>query len=267
MNKLPEVRVFRPGDFARSVTDGTAPQPSDAALRMLPPYPRPIREVHIIELTTRCNLRCRYCPSPQKLRPHEDMAWDTFEQTLRFIGKLCAAGTQGEVALTGIGEPTLHPRFLEAVAALRTLLGDQRQITISTNGLLFDDAMAAALVPFHPAVFVSLHRPEKAGPAVEVARRHGLLAGTNASAATSAMDWAGQVQWYNSHPPAACEYLRAGWACVLCNGDITQCCVDADGGGVTGTVWDDPILVPMKPFELCERCSFRVPSVLKEGTT
>lgn len=222
-------------------------------------YPRPIREVHIIELTTRCNLRCRYCPSPQKLRPHEDMCWETFQQSLRFIQKLIDAGTQGEVALTGIGEPTMYPRFIEAVAELRRVIGPARQLTISTNGLLFDDALARELKPYRPYVFVSLHRPEKAGIAVEAAKRHGMLAGVNASAATSAMDWAGQVKWYNSHPPAACDYLKLGWAVVLVDGRVTQCCVDADGSGVTGTVWDEPAAVPMKPFALCSKCSFSVP--------
>src|SRR3990167_8285627 len=223
------------------------------------PYPRPIREIHIIELTTRCNLRCRYCPSPKKLRPHEDMKWETFEQSLRFITKLCDFHTQGEVALTGIGEPTLYPRLVEAVAKLREVVGPQRQITISTNGLLFTEELAVALLPYNPRVFVSLHRPEKAGLAVEIAKRRGLLAGVTASAATSAMDWAGQVKWYNSHPPAVCDYLRIGWAVVLVDGRITQCCVDADGSGVSGTVWDEPPDVPMRPFGLCKTCSFTVP--------
>lgn len=227
-------------------------------------YPRPIREIHVVELTTRCNLRCKYCPSPQKLRPHEDMAWETYEQTLRFIKKLCDAGTQGEVALTGIGEPTLHPRFVEAVAALREALGPERQITISTNGLLFTEALAIALKPYAPQVFVSLHRPERAGLAVEIAIKHGILAGANASAATSAMDWAGQVKWFNSHPPAHCEYLYAGWAVVLVDGRVTMCCVDATGEGSVGTVWDVPVMLQMAPFGLCKKCSFSVPTKLKE---
>lgn len=223
-------------------------------------YPRQIREVHIIELTTRCNLRCRYCPSPQRPRPHEDMRWEVFEQSLRFVQKLITAGTQGEVALTGIGEPTLHPRFVDAVAALRGVLGPARQLTIATNGLLFTDELARAIKPYRPYVFVSLHRPEKAGPAVEVAKRHGMLAGVNGSFATSAMDWAGQVKWFNSHPPAVCDYLRLGWAVVLVDGRVTQCCVDADGSGVTGSVWDVPSAVPMQPFPLCARCSFAIPT-------
>lgn len=236
-------------------------------------YPRPIREIHLIELTTRCNLRCKYCPSP-KLdvpreagghgRPKVDMEWAVFEQTLRFIEKLLAAGTQGEVALTGIGEPTLHPRLVDAVAALRALLGPARPVTVSTNGLLFTEELAAALQPYAPWVFVSLHRPERAGAAVEVAKKYGILKGVNAGAAVSAMDWAQQVKWFNSHPPADCEYLRAGWAAVLVDGRITQCCVDADGSGVTGTVWDEPAAVPMRPWELCQRCSFAVPRQLKE---
>ena len=192
------------------------------------------------------------------------MAWETYEQTLKFIKKLCDAGTQGEVALTGIGEPTLHPRFAEAVARLREALGPDRQLTISTNGLLFTEAVALAIKPYCPHVFVSLHRPEKAGPAVELAMKHGMLAGANASAAVSAMDWAGQVRWFNSHPASDCEYLRAGWAVALVDGRVTMCCVDADGSGSVGTVWDVPVMLQMAPFGLCAKCSFRVPRKLKE---
>ena len=224
------------------------------------PYPRPIREIHVLELTTRCNLRCRYCPSPQKLRPHEDMAWETFEQSLRFIKKLCDIGTQGEVALTGIGEPTLHPRFVDAMAALRQTLGPHRQITVSTNGIIFPEELAVEMKKHDVKLYVSLHRPERAGLAVEIAKRHGILVGVNNSAAISAMYWAGQVKWYNSHPqPAWCDYLRLGWAVILVDGRVTQCCVDATGEGVTGTVWQEPKDVPMKPFGLCAKCSFTVP--------
>lgn len=226
-------------------------------------YPRPIREIHVVELTTRCNLRCKYCPSPLKLRPHEDMAWETYEQTLTFIKKLCDAGTQGEVALTGIGEPTLYPRLVEAVARLRETIGPDRQLTLSTNGLLFTEELALAIKPYCPHVFVSLHRPERAGLAVEIAMKHGMLAGANASAAISAMDWAGQVKWFNSHAPTACEYLLAGWAVVLYDGRVTMCCVDGTGEGSVGTVWDVPVMLQMKPFGLCAKCSFVVPKELK----
>ena len=51
---------------------------------------------------------------------------------------------------------------------------------------------------------VKLHRPEKAGPAVEAYRKIGALDGVSADPSINAYDWAGQVEWFNSpraHPP------------------------------------------------------------------
>ena len=228
-------------------------------------YPRPVRDIHQIELTTRCNLKCHYCPHyPELPRAKEDMAWETFEAALSVVRFFVREGTQTELSLTGIGEAVLHPRFLEAVARSREAIGPHRQLTITTNGILFDDALCAALAPYRPAVFVSLHRPEKAGPAIEAAKRAGILAGTNASFATSAFDWAGaQRNWFVSAPRTKCEYLRSGWAVILVDGRVTTCCLDADGSGVVGSVWDDPGTLKLSPWGDekvgCSVCHMSVP--------
>jgi len=229
------------------------------------PYPRPVRDIHQIELTTRCNLKCKYCPHyPELPRKKEDMAWETFEASLALVDYYVRQGTQTELSLTGIGEAVLHPRFLEMVERCRAVIGPQRMLTITTNGLLFNDAMCTSLVPFHPSVFISLHRPEKAGPAIEAAKRHGILAGTNNAFATSAFVWAGaQKNWFVSAPKTKCEYLRSGWAVVLVDGRVTTCCLDADGSGVVGTVWDDPETLKLAPWgsadKGCAACHMSVP--------
>lgn len=228
-------------------------------------YPRPIRDIHQIELTTRCNLRCHYCPHfPELPRAKEDMTWETFEQSLDLIEFYVHQGTQTELSLTGIGEAVLHPRFLEMVERSRATIGHHRRLTITTNGLLFDDALCAALVPFQPAVYISLHRPERAGLAVEAAKRHGILAGVNNSFATSAFNWAGtQKNWFVSAPKIKCEYLHQGWGVILVDGRVTTCCLDADGSGVVGTVWNRPDELSVKPWgdvsKGCQACHMEVP--------
>ena len=228
-------------------------------------YPRPVRDIHQVELSTRCNLKCHYCPHyPELPRTKEDMAWETVEAAMEVVRYFVRQGTQTELSLTGIGEAMLHPRFLEAVAFARETIGPQRQLTITTNGLLLDDSLCEALAPFRPAVFVSLHRPEKAGLAVESAKRHGILAGVNSSFATSAFNWAGaQKNWFVSAPRTPCEYLRSGWGVILVDGRVTTCCLDADGSGVVGTVWDDPGSLQIKPWgdsaKGCAACHMEVP--------
>ncbi len=222
-------------------------------------YPRPVRDVHQIELTTRCNMRCRYCPSPQKLRPHEDMVWETYEAALDLVKFYARQGTQTELSLTGIGESLMYPRFLEAVAAARVAIGPQRALVITTNGILLDDVMAQSLSKFAPQVYVSLHRPEKAGPAIEAAKRAGIFKGSNPAPSISAFNWAGQVKWHVSAPRTLCDYLRLGWAVVLVDGRVTTCCLDATGDGTFGTVWDNPESLCMSPWKLCESCHMEVP--------
>lgn len=222
-------------------------------------YPRPVRDVHQIELTTRCNLRCKYCPSPQKLRSHEDMAQDVFLAALDLVAFFVRQNTQTELSLTGVGESLLHPNFLDMVEAARNVIGTQRPLVITTNGLLLDDRLARSLAPFAPQVYVSLHRPEKAGPAVEAAKRAGIFAGANPAPSVSAFDWAGQVRWHVSAPRTQCEYLRQGWCVVLVDGRVTTCCLDATGNGAFGTVRDDPEKLGMAPWRLCESCHMEVP--------
>jgi hypothetical protein len=138
-------------------------------------------------------------------------------------------------------------------------------ICFSTNGLLLDDEACAYLREHLVAVFVSLHRPEKAGPAINAARRAGILVDTNASAATSSFDWAGLLadKWEVTAASTPCEYLRSGWGVVLADGRITSCCLDATGAGVVGHVDDEIGSLSIKPWgndkQGCETCHMTVP--------
>ena len=167
-----------------------------------------------------------------------------------------------ELSLTGIGEALLHPLFPDMLAMARDALGPHAPLVFSTNGILLTDQYAERIAPYQPLVYVSLHRPEKAGHAIEAAKRHGILAGYNPSPATSAMDWAGQVDWFVSHDPAPCEFLRSGWGVVLVDGRITTCCLDASALGVVGHVDDEIGSANIKPFSLCSTCSYTVPTEL-----
>lgn len=221
-------------------------------------YPHPVTCIKQVELTTHCNLRCKYCPSPTMTRKKEDMSMEVYKQALLLAQHYDEQRTQRELSLTGIGESTMHPQFLEMVAMARKALPVVR-LVITTNGLLITEELCRELAKFRPLIYVSLHRPEKAGLAVELAKKYNMLGGVNASAAISAFDWAGQVAWYNSAPREPCEFLRTGWAVVMVDGTVTTCCMDASGVGKIGAVWDAPETLQMKPFALCERCHSSVP--------
>jgi hypothetical protein len=214
-----------------------------------------------------------------------DMTMETFERALEWVRELngryvpevedvmlgrtvvteAGAHTAGfdpamaELSLTGVGEALMHPQFVDMLALARDAVGPHTPLVFSTNGILLTDELCERIAPYEPLVYVSLHRPEKAGHAIQAAKKHGILAGYNPSPATSAFDWAGQVDWFVSHDPTPCEFLKSGWAVVLVDGRITTCCLDASAKGVVGHVDDEIGSAAIAPFSLCDTCSFTVP--------
>lgn len=224
----------------------------------------PVREIHEIELSSICNLACVYCPHPNLKRAKGDMPWETFERTLEHVAYLCRAGTQGEVSLTGLGEALLYPRFEEAARRVREVVG-QRVIVLSTNGLAVTRELARLLCELHIGVYVSLHRPEVATPALVMLQEAGCGTATNTGFVDSSLDWAGQVEWHVSAPRVQCGYLTQGWAVVRQNGDIDACCMDAHDLHPIATVWDEPGTLMTHATPLCGGCNFSVPKELREA--
>ncbi|MFA5079599.1 MAG: radical SAM/SPASM domain-containing protein [Dehalococcoidia bacterium] len=85
-----------------------------------------------IEVSTRCQLRCSFCPHTL-LKDHwitKDISRDTFSDILSHVGK-------GQlVHLQGWGEPLLHPQIWDMAAAVKRKGG---RVSMTTNGLLLDD--------------------------------------------------------------------------------------------------------------------------------
>lgn len=227
-------------------------------------YPRVIQTVHQIEVTTFCDLRCVYCPSPklEKIRGQakQDMTLDTFRKALEWARFFDAQGTQRELSLTGIGETLLHPELPELARLAREALPD-RFINFSTNGVKLTDETCEMLAAYGIGLYVSLHRPEKAGRAIEKAKRHSIFMAGNPGASLSSFDWAGQVDWPVSAPKGVCDWLYEGWCNVLVDGRITVCCLDAAARGVVGHVDQTELMgeLGVQPFSLCSSCHLTPP--------
>jgi len=220
----------------------------------------PIASIHQIELTSRCNLRCRYCAHPKMPRAKLDMTDVIFEKALDWASIFVRCGLQKELNLAGIGESTMHPRFVEMLAVARSHLGWGVDIVLATNGLLMTDELAQRIAVYRPRVWVSLHRPEKAGPAVEALKRAGVLAGVSSDPSLAATDWAGQVKWHTSHAPGMhCSWVTSGRAFVMADGRVGTCCLDGKGeDGVMGTVFDDLRSMRLAPYSLCKTCTYKI---------
>lgn len=221
-------------------------------------FPRPLTQIHEIELSSRCNLACPYCPHPVMERDKADMSMMAFYRAMNIVRHFVSRGTQGELALTGVGEALLHPNFAEMLLEAREVIGD-RLLTFSTNGILLSDELLEKIKPAKPVIYVSLHRPEIGALALERLRKHGFSHYFNESFATSSLNWTEQVQWKVSAPRSICEYLRSGWAVIRSNGDIGTCCWEAETReSLIGTIWDDPATLKTAPHAACRKCSLIV---------
>lgn len=187
------------------------------------------------------------------------MEWSVFERTLEHVAHYCAEGTQGEVALTGIGEGILYPRFRDAVKMTRAVIGNDRLLTCSTNGVAVDDEVVAIFAEFGVRAYVSLHRPELATTAAYRFANAGVPVVTNHAFVDSALDWAGQVEWHVSAAKGACQYLRRGWAVVRQDGQVVACCMDAHDKHPIGHVNDAIGSLQTFVTPLCASCNLSPP--------
>lgn len=214
-----------------------------------------IRAIHQIEMTSRCNLSCKYCVHRKMPRPKVDMTEETYRKALGWVKFFQQKRPHPELNLAGIGESTMHPEFVRFVHLAREAVGPYVNLILATNGLLMTNEMAKAIAPTRPRVWVSLHRPEKAGPAVEALKNAGIYAGSSTDPSLAAVDWAGQVQWHVSAPKGKpCPWLINSMVMVMADGRVTRCCFDSNGDGVIATVDDDLSKFATSAYKLCDGC-------------
>ena len=91
---------------------------------------------YMLELTSRCNLRCGMCPMDVLTRPFEDAPFDMVEDVARQMRELRLPMKY----LHEMGEPLLYKRLPEAIDLFPG-------VCVSTNG----DAAERAVVEGHPA--------------------------------------------------------------------------------------------------------------------
>ncbi len=111
---------------------------TDETIVLLPRLPD-IRKLYV-EPTTDCNLNCRTCVRNAWQDPTAYMTRETFQRLMAQSESLPNLKT---MIFGGIGEPLIHPEILDMIhlASERGL-----QITVTTNGLLLDRAMASELI-------------------------------------------------------------------------------------------------------------------------
>lgn len=219
----------------------------------------PVLQIHQIEITSKCNLRCKYCVHPKMKRTKQHMDLETYKKALA-LAKYCVEhNAQKELNLCGIGESTMHPDFIEYMRLAREAMPTV-VLVIASNGVKLKEEQVIAMKKYGMKLFISMHRPEVAGPAIELGRKHGVINGVSADPSVSAIDWAGQVDWHVSvenHSP--CPWIGNQMVMVTAEGDLVSCCLDGDGLSALGTVNSDLNELEVTPYSLCSACHHTIP--------
>ncbi|HEV8247840.1 MAG TPA: radical SAM protein [Polyangiaceae bacterium] len=110
---------------------------------------RPTRRLELF-IASGCNLDCSFCCEAERIAKKSFMPWEEIEQKLR------AAAASGIRLIQFMGgEPTIHPRFADALALAREL--GMRTFVIS-NIMRWDDPEFARTVgPLLDEIMVSVH--------------------------------------------------------------------------------------------------------------
>ena len=106
-----------------------------------------------ISVTDRCNLRCTYCMPEEGVVPIDHKEILTFDEIVR-ICRIASTLGVSKIKLTG-GEPLVRKGLPELVREIREIPGI-REVTMTTNGILLTEQMAALYAAGIGRVNVSL---------------------------------------------------------------------------------------------------------------
>lgn len=231
-----------------------------------------LKTITTIELSNDCQLRCHYCINKNMeevaQRKRQIMSKDVFILTLSWLKKLCDAGTQQEVNMNGNGESFLDPNLFIRIRKVKNVIGPERKVNISTNGILMNDLIAQQLkICGLDDIQVSVHKALAARTASQILMTNGVRGSFNFGAIQFPHNWAGQIEpKYCARvlPNIPCHPLEEGRGYVSVEGYLSPCCYDYRLIGSFGSVFDNDLLErEIKPFDLCATCHQIIPDEIK----
>ncbi|HOO46471.1 MAG TPA: radical SAM protein [Deltaproteobacteria bacterium] len=228
-----------------------------------------ITTINSIETSSICDRKCQYCPCKDQGKHREVglMTMEVFEKAMEWILYFSRQGTQQELNLFGVGEPTLNPLLPEMIELAKKNIRIGQPVHINTNGQWIDTSTTK--ITEKELAYVSRlkragishidltgHNAFRTAKAIRVLQSVNISGQLSIDYITNPNTWAGQVEWfppqYNAGP---CPWLLRGQVMIMSNGDVTRCCIDAFGTGVMGNVMtDDLSKMNCTSFALCESC-------------
>lgn len=117
-----------------------------------------------IETTSRCNLRCKYCPSTYKGAPHQDMDVDYFKSIIDRIN------FETIVVPYANGEPLLHPHISEMI---KYVIDREHLVYLTTNGTIWNQELFEMVLEdnsYYQTIFSLDGIWDKRSRSIEIAR-------------------------------------------------------------------------------------------------
>ncbi len=103
----------------------------------LPPFAKNDPAIANIEITTNCNLKCRYCARTQLKKRAQNMPFDRFRNILDLLPN------SYKITLVGLGEPLMHPLIFDFIKYAGSL---NKSTGIVTNAMLLDRDVSIKLL-------------------------------------------------------------------------------------------------------------------------
>lgn len=221
-----------------------------------------VTTINTIETSSICDNKCQYCPAKDqhRFRGVGFMDMDTFAAALHWVRIFADRGTQRELNLFGVGEPTLNPNIVEMVKLARIALPDHLPVHLNTNGNTFTEELAWKLKDAGVSeIDITAHDPRATVKTMRTLKKLGIKSQVSFDFVTQPNNWAGQVDWFDPDYAYPCPWLHKGQVMVMSDGRVTRCCIDAFGKGIVGHVMFNLDLIDLTPFALCEDCHQTVP--------
>lgn len=221
-----------------------------------------IQTINTIELSSICNFKCQYCPAKDQhnYRNVGFMEEETFQKSIGWVRYFANKGTQLEVNLFGVGEPTLHPRLVEFVQLAREAIPMRIPLHLNTNGSKMTMELARDLNKAGiTSIDITGHDARAAANTIRILREVGIPGQVSMDFMVNPNNWAGQVDWFEPRYNAgACPWLNRGQVMIMSDGRVTNCCIDAFAKGVFATVDDDLPERTVRSMPLCAECHHEI---------
>lgn len=219
-----------------------------------------IQTINSVEVSSICDNSCPYCPCSRQREERPVavglMPWEVFERTIDWVLYFARRGSQRELNLFGVGEPTLHPRLAEMVSYARRMLPFKQVLHLNTNGNRMTEELARELKAAGiDKIDITGHDHHSTAKTLRIFRKVGIPHSVSYDFALYPNNWAEQVDWFEPEYAAGlCPWISKGQVMVMSSGHVTTCCIDAFGQNIIGTVFDAVSEFSIEESPLCSSC-------------